>query len=30
MSTALACVFGAAPNAVDAPENIFDLVESCA
>jgi len=30
MSTALACVFGAAPNAVDAPEKIFDTVESCA
>ena len=30
MSTADACVFGAAPNAVDAPENIFDAVESCA
>src|SRR6185503_13012603 len=30
MSTALACVFGAAPNAVDAPEKIFDAVVSCA
>src|SRR5512143_2451523 len=30
MSTALACVFGAAPNAVEAPEKIFDAVESCA
>ena len=30
ISTALACVFGAAPNAVDAPENIFDAVDSCA
>jgi len=30
MSTALAWVFGAAPNAVDDPENIFDAVESCA
>src|SRR5690348_12803119 len=29
-STALACVFGAAPNAVDAPEKIFDAVVSCA
>ena len=28
ISTALACVFGGAPNAVDAPENIFDTVES--
>jgi hypothetical protein len=28
MSTALACVLGAAPNAVDAPENIFEAVES--
>ena len=27
MSTALACVFGAAPNAVDAPEKIFDRVD---
>ena len=25
-----ACVFGAAPNAVDAPEKIFDAVDSCA
>ena len=25
-----ACVFGGAPNAVDAPEKIFDAVESCA
>jgi hypothetical protein len=23
-------VLGAAPNAVDAPENIFETVESCA
>ena len=30
MSTAHACVLGAAPNAVDAPENIFDCVESWA
>ena len=30
MSTAEACVFGAAPNAVDAPEKIFDAVDSCA
>src|SRR5688572_5096264 len=30
MSTAHACVFGAAPNAVAAPENIFDRVESWA
>src|SRR5690348_17582364 len=30
MSTADACVFGGAPNAVDAPEKIFDAVESCA
>ena len=30
MSTADACVFGAAPNAVDAPEKIFDAVDSCA
>ena len=30
ISTALACVLGGAPNAVDAPENIFDAVESCA
>src|SRR5437016_4325225 len=29
MSTADACVFGAAPNAVDAPEKILDAVESC-
>ena len=28
MSTADACVFGAAPNAVDAPEKIFDEVDS--
>jgi hypothetical protein len=28
ISTALACVFGAAPKAVDAPENIFDCVDS--
>ncbi len=30
MLTASACVFGSAPNAVDAPEKIFVLVESCA
>src|SRR5262245_59144433 len=30
MSTADACVFGAAPNAVGAPEKIFAAVESCA
>jgi hypothetical protein len=30
MSTAHACVLGAAPNAVDAPEKIFDRVESWA
>ncbi|MNC92476.1 hypothetical protein D3C83_89120 [compost metagenome] len=30
MSTAHACVFGPAPNAVEAPENIFDAVDSCA
>src|SRR5262245_11131241 len=30
MSTALACVLGGAPNAVDAPENIFERVFSCA
>src|SRR5215468_3221137 len=30
MSTAEACVFGAAPKAVAAPENIFERVESCA
>src|SRR6185369_12253475 len=30
ISTAEACVFGAAPKAVDAPENIFDAVDSCA
>src|SRR5687768_17474314 len=30
MSTADACEFGAAPNAVEAPEKIFDAVESCA
>ena len=30
MSTAHACVLGAAPNAVAAPENIFDFVESWA
>src|SRR5262245_27574419 len=30
MSTAEACVFGAAPKAVGAPENIFERVESCA
>src|SRR5512134_478135 len=29
-STAHACVLGAAPNAVDAPENIFERVLSCA
>src|SRR5579859_308071 len=29
MSTALAWVLGAAPKAVDAPENIFERVESC-
>jgi hypothetical protein len=28
MSTALAWVLGGAPKAVDAPENIFDPVES--
>ena len=28
ISTADACVFGAAPNAVDAPEKIFDDVEA--
>jgi len=27
--TASACVFGSAPNAVEAPENILLLVESC-
>src|SRR5512134_3088978 len=30
MSTAEACVFGAAPNAVDAPEKILLFVSSCA
>ena len=30
MSTAQACVLGAAPNAVEAPEKIFDAVESWA
>ncbi|HEX9673219.1 MAG TPA: hypothetical protein VGA12_07260 [Burkholderiales bacterium] len=30
MSTAHACVLGAAPNAVDAAENIFERVLSCA
>src|SRR5690348_12370582 len=30
ISTAEACVFGAAPKAVDAPEKIFDAVDSCA
>jgi hypothetical protein len=30
MSTAHACVLGGAPNAVAAPENIFELVESWA
>src|SRR5215813_9139585 len=30
MSIADACVLGAAPNAVGAPEKIFDAVESCA
>jgi hypothetical protein len=30
MSTADACEFGAAPKAVDAPEKIFDAVDSCA
>jgi len=30
MSTAQACVLGAAPKAVDAPEKIFDAVDSCA
>jgi len=30
MSTAQACTLGAAPNRVDAPENIFDVVESWA
>ncbi len=30
MSTTLACVFGAAPNAVGAPEKIFDCVDNCA
>src|SRR4029079_16333342 len=30
ISTALACVFGAPPNCVDAPENIFERVDSCA
>src|SRR5690348_12622365 len=29
-STAEACVLGGAPNAVDAPEKIFDAVDSCA
>ncbi len=29
-SIAQACVFGAAPNAVAAPEKIFDDVDSCA
>src|SRR5687767_3906215 len=29
ISTAEACVFGAAPNAVDAPEKIFERVLSC-
>ena len=28
MSTAHACVLGGAPNAVEAPENIFDCVSS--
>src|ERR1700716_981886 len=30
MSTTLACVFGSAPNAVDALEKIFDCVDNCA
>ena len=28
-STTLACVFGAAPNAVEAPEKILDRVDNC-
>ena len=30
ISTALAWVLGAAPNAVDDPEKIFDAVDNCA
>src|SRR5512139_1323514 len=30
MSTAEACVLGAAPNAVEVPEKILDAVDSCA
>jgi hypothetical protein len=29
MSIADACVLGGAPKAVDAPEKIFDAVDSC-